>query len=91
MLLVATDIDKLFAFFLGLSASVAVQNVVNKLEPALEDELEFLKLFKEVTGNDNRGLKFLPMDECQPGGATGSSIPAGRQASSRTAAMQQLL
>lgn len=59
---------------------------MNKLEPALEDELEFLKLFKEVTGNDNRGLKFMPLDECQP--APGSSIPAGRQASSRTAAMQ---
>ena len=37
--------------FSGLAGSVAVQEVVKTLEPALEDELEFLKLFKGGTYN----------------------------------------
>lgn len=36
-----------------MGASVAQQQVIQSLEPALDDEDEFLKLFKDGTGKGN--------------------------------------
>ena len=56
-------------FFLDLRQSVAVVQVVQKLEETLNDENDFLKLFKDGTGaNDDVDDDYLPR-ECAHSGA----------------------